>query len=158
MENERFDEIARSLGSGASRRKVLAGLVGAALGLIGGRSASAQEAPVFACGSAVCAYDEYCCNESCGICAPLGGFCTLQLCGSGFREGDIMVTTTVLNYRSQPTLNGGIIMVLAEGTQGAIYEGPYAADGYNWYSLGLPGFGPDGQAPGWVAGEYLTLV
>ncbi len=158
MKNDRFDEIARSLGSGASRRKVLAGLAGAALGLIGGRSASAQEAPVFACGSAVCAYDEYCCNESCGICAPLGGFCTQQFCITGFQVGDSVVTTTALNYRSQPTLNGGIITVLAEGTQGAIYEGPYAADVYNWYSLGLPGFGPDGQAPGWVAGEYLTLV
>ena len=157
MENERFDEIARAFGSGASRRQVLVGLAGAALGLIGKRPVSAQEAPVFACGSAVCAYDEYCCNGSCGICAPLGGFCTQQLCVSGFQEGDIVVTTTALNYRSRPTLNGGIIMVLPEGTQGAIYEGPYAADGYNWYSLGLPGFGPDGQAPGWVAGEYLTL-
>jgi hypothetical protein len=32
------------------------------------------------CGDNVCAKDEFCCNESCGICAPEGGFCTQQLC------------------------------------------------------------------------------
>jgi hypothetical protein len=32
------------------------------------------------CGSSICGAGEYCCNESCGICAPEGGFCTYQLC------------------------------------------------------------------------------
>lgn len=32
-----------------------------------------------ACGSKICGVGTYCCNESCGICAPLGGGCiTLQ--------------------------------------------------------------------------------
>ncbi|HSN99530.1 MAG TPA: hypothetical protein VLS89_14640 [Candidatus Nanopelagicales bacterium] len=33
------------------------------------------------CGRSVCGPDQYCCNESCGICAPKGGFCTQQFCG-----------------------------------------------------------------------------
>ena|SRR6185503_17389476 len=44
------------------------------------------------CGSNVCDVDEYCCNESCGICAPLGGSCTQEFCGptepGGFPCGD----------------------------------------------------------------------
>jgi hypothetical protein len=28
----------------------------------------------------VCAANEYCCNESCGICSPLDGTCTQQQC------------------------------------------------------------------------------
>jgi hypothetical protein len=33
------------------------------------------------CGTATCGAGEYCCNESCSICAPEGGFCTMQFCG-----------------------------------------------------------------------------
>ena len=29
----------------------------------------------------ICDEGEYCCNESCGICAPRGGFCTQEFCG-----------------------------------------------------------------------------
>jgi hypothetical protein len=32
------------------------------------------------CGPSVCAANEYCCNESCGICSPLDGTCTQQQC------------------------------------------------------------------------------
>jgi hypothetical protein len=32
------------------------------------------------CGQNRCAAGEFCCNESCGICAPQGGFCTQQIC------------------------------------------------------------------------------
>jgi hypothetical protein len=31
----------------------------------------------------ICGAGEFCCNESCGICAPLGGFCTQELCDRG---------------------------------------------------------------------------
>src|SRR5207302_1784957 len=34
------------------------------------------------CGPNVCGMGEYCCNDSCGICAPLGGACTQQLCSA----------------------------------------------------------------------------
>jgi hypothetical protein len=33
------------------------------------------------CGASSCGAGEYCCNESCGICAPEGGVCTQQFCG-----------------------------------------------------------------------------
>jgi hypothetical protein len=32
------------------------------------------------CGSAVCTGKTFCCNASCGICAPIGGACTQQVC------------------------------------------------------------------------------
>jgi hypothetical protein len=32
------------------------------------------------CGPSVCYEGEFCCNESCGICAPTGSVCTQQLC------------------------------------------------------------------------------
>merc|ERR1712228_1093096 len=34
------------------------------------------------CGDSICHHGEYCCNESCGICAPNGGHCTQQFCGT----------------------------------------------------------------------------
>src|SRR5689334_8605709 len=37
--------------------------------------------PASACGPSTCASGEVCCNESCGICTPPGGFCTQMLCG-----------------------------------------------------------------------------
>ncbi len=36
------------------------------------------------CGDSVCGAGAYCCNESCGICAPKGGACTEQFCGDEF--------------------------------------------------------------------------
>jgi len=38
------------------------------------------EVPLEVCGGNTCAADEFCCNESCGICAPTGGVCTQQFC------------------------------------------------------------------------------
>lgn len=37
--------------------------------------------PDVQCGGNVCGAGEYCCNSSCGICAPEGGVCTQQFCG-----------------------------------------------------------------------------
>jgi hypothetical protein len=37
--------------------------------------------PGGACGDSTCADDEYCCNPSCGICAPYpDGVCTMEVC------------------------------------------------------------------------------
>jgi hypothetical protein len=85
----RLDQAARILARGSSRRKVLAGIAGAALMAIG-----LDRAPVAAntlivvavgepCGAATCGHGEYCCNASCGICAPRGGVCTQQYCSAG---------------------------------------------------------------------------
>lgn len=35
-----------------------------------------------ACNQVTCGSGEFCCNYSCSICAPTGGFCTEQLCTS----------------------------------------------------------------------------
>jgi hypothetical protein len=34
------------------------------------------------CGANTCKVGTYCCNASCGVCAPKGGACTQQYCGS----------------------------------------------------------------------------
>lgn len=39
-----------------------------------------DEPTIAACGPKTCGEGEYCCNESCGICAPVGGACTQQAC------------------------------------------------------------------------------
>ena len=76
--------------------------------------------------------------------------------GGGFAIGDaVVVVDGPLNYRATPTIGAAVLEVLAEGTAGAILDGPVYADGYAWYQLGLPGYGPDGATPGWVAGGFL---
>lgn len=47
----------------------------------GGASAGSggDEGPAV-CGTKTCAAGEFCCNESCGICATIEGFCTQQVC------------------------------------------------------------------------------
>ena len=35
------------------------------------------------CGSNVCGDGTYCCNSSCGLCAPAGGFCIQIVCSDG---------------------------------------------------------------------------
>lgn len=34
------------------------------------------------CGPSRCSVGQFCCNESCGTCAPRGGMCAERLCGS----------------------------------------------------------------------------
>ena len=76
--------------------------------------------------------------------------------GDGFGIGEQVVTTAALNYRTGPGTGYAVITVLASGTRGALLDGPVVAGGYTWYALGLPGYGPDGATPGWVAGEFLA--
>ncbi len=38
------------------------------------------------CGANVCGSGEFCCNESCGICAPIGGRCTLECCNCEWQQ------------------------------------------------------------------------
>lgn len=45
--------------------------------------AVAQEEPLFVgedCNQRTCGKNQFCCNYSCSICAPLGGACTQQVC------------------------------------------------------------------------------
>ncbi len=51
-----------------------------------------------ACGNTVCAVGDFCCNESCGICAPPGGSCieiacTAQCAHSECNQGNALTTT-----------------------------------------------------------------
>jgi uncharacterized protein YraI len=85
-----------------------------------------------------------------------GEFLAYVSAGGGFAIGEsVVVIDGPLNYRVDPAIGSGILEVLAEGTDGAVLDGPVYADGYAWYQLGLPGYGPDGATPGWVAGEFL---
>lgn len=85
-----------------------------------------------------------------------GDFLTQGTAGGGFGIGDtVEVVDGPLNYRTDPSLGAGVLEVLPEGTAGAILGGPVYADGWTWYQMGLPGFGPDAQTPGSVAGEFL---
>jgi hypothetical protein len=43
------------------------------------------------CGKNICAKGQYCCNPSCGTCAPFGAMCTMQFCGGTV---DTVTTTT----------------------------------------------------------------
>jgi hypothetical protein len=92
-----------------------------------------------------------------------GWVATVFLAGAGADGGfaignEVIVVDGPLNYRTDPTLGAGVILVLAEGNVGAILDGPVYADGWTWYQLGLPGYGPNGDTPGWVAGEFLATV
>jgi hypothetical protein len=40
------------------------------------------------CGGTICQDDEYCCNRSCGICAPIDGACILKYCDSDTPTAD----------------------------------------------------------------------
>ena len=85
-----------------------------------------------------------------------GEFLAYVAAGGGFAIGDMVVVVDgPLNYRSDPALGASVLEVLPQGTEGAIVGGPIYADGFTWYQIGLPGYGPDGQEPGWAAGEFL---
>ena len=68
MDDHRFDDLARTLGAGASRRRVLAGLGGMALGLLGfGRARAQWDGAVDFTGMF--------CGGSAGISCPAGYTC-----------------------------------------------------------------------------------
>lgn len=52
-------------------------------GCVAGESSVADQEIVIGgevCGTKVCGASQFCCNESCSICAPIGGGCTQQFC------------------------------------------------------------------------------
>jgi len=71
-----------ALGTVAACSMVAAAACGSAEGSEGEATdtASAELAIGPRCGDNVCGRGEFCCNESCGICAPRGGSCTQQVC------------------------------------------------------------------------------
>ena len=80
MDGRTFDDMVKALAAGASRRRVLAGFAGAALGAIGlsGVRAAQQTSN---CAAITCLTDSDCCENCGGICVPAGTPCSDDLCG-----------------------------------------------------------------------------
>ena len=67
-----------------------------------------------------------------------------------FQIGDtVTVSTDVLNLRATPSLSGGVIAVMPNGTTGSVLGGPRSRDGYSWYQLQTP------VGTGWAASAFL---
>jgi len=57
------------------------------------------------CGTNVCDDSHFCCNRSCGVCAPIGGACTQQFCGAALpvSQRDEPQSEVVRDGASDPT-------------------------------------------------------
>lgn len=72
--------------------------------------------------------------------------------GVTFLVGDTVRSTSSVNFRSSPSLSGGLLRTLSSGTTGTVLAGPVSANGFNWYQLRISG------VTGWSAGEFFTKV
>lgn len=68
---------------------------------------------------------------------------------------DAYVAAEALSYRAGPGLDAAVRDLLPFGTTGVITDGPVTADDYTWFEFDVDGYG---DAPGWVAGEFLATV
>ena len=81
MDSRTFDDMTRALAAGVSRRRVLAGVAGTALGLLGrGRIAAQETDESAACAAILCLTGTTCCPNCGGICVPIGTPCSDDLC------------------------------------------------------------------------------
>lgn len=64
----------------------------------------------------------------------------------------VVVATDRLNLRVEPGLNGEVIVVLEEGQQATVVDGPVEVDGYAWYQLDADG------TVGWSASSFLAAT
>jgi uncharacterized protein YgiM (DUF1202 family) len=64
----------------------------------------------------------------------------------------VVVATDRLNLRVEPGLNGEVVVVLEEGQQATIVDGPFEVDGYAWYQLDADG------TVGWSASSFLAAA
>lgn len=66
----------------------------------------------------------------------------------GFVYGDsVVVSTDLLNVRSNPSISAGVLTVYGYGEVALVTGDATVADGYTWYPV---------DNVGWVAGQYLT--
>jgi len=72
--------------------------------------------------------------------------------GSAFAIGDTVRSTSAVNFRSSPSITGGLLRTLSTGTTGTVLAGPVSASGYLWYQLQISG------VSGWSAGEFFEKV
>jgi hypothetical protein len=61
-----------------------------------------------ACGPKACKSGEYCCNNSCGICAPIGGSCTREVCQPAANPCGISECGSLNGMATIPCPDGGI--------------------------------------------------
>jgi uncharacterized protein YgiM (DUF1202 family) len=96
-----------------------------------------------------------------GVSGPSGwGYCaglTLQriaeaeVAADGFAIGDkVVVSTDMLNLRTDPGRSSPVLASLAYGTPARITDGPVRADGYVWHQV------ESDYGVGWAVGVYLA--
>ena len=73
MDGNRFDDLSRNLAGGASRRKVLKGLVAGLLGALGLRAAADAQVSQASCGNVICAANPGICKPGCSCCVFSNG-------------------------------------------------------------------------------------
>lgn len=92
------------------------------------------------------------------IAAPLGARAVGDVVidsSSGFYSGQsVVVSSGPLNLRSGAGTDYSIVEVLAVGDYLTISEGPYSANGYQWYSVTVDSTGTNGYA----AGVFLSAA
>jgi uncharacterized protein YgiM (DUF1202 family) len=64
----------------------------------------------------------------------------------------VVVATDRLNLRVEPGLDSEVVVVLGEGQQATVVDGPVDADGYTWYQLDADG------TVGWSASSFLVAA
>ena len=81
----------------------------------------------------------------------------------------VHVTSDAVRLRSDPGLSSTVVGTFDSGTNAGIIGGPRAADGFDWYKIGIGGLqgwmaadflaeGEAGQAPGWQSGSYVRTT
>lgn len=66
--------------------------------------------------------------------------------------GDTIEVTSALNLRISPSTSGGIITVMAVGTQGLVLAGPTTANGYDWFQI------QTAVGTGWAVSTYMRVI
>lgn len=130
----------RRFGGLAARLLALALIVVASMGLVSagpGRGVSAQEVGLAAEP-----------GDNAVLVTELEVEQALQVIGE-----EAFVAAEALSYREGPGLGAAVIDLLPYGTLGVITDGPVTMDGFTWYEFVVDGYG---DAPGWVAGEFLA--
>lgn len=93
--------------------------------------------------------------------SPRGtGWSAAQYLGSGqadpavqIRVGDrVGLNTDGINVRSAPGLGNAMVIIMLNGEEGTVVEGPVEADGYSWMKLSTA------RGEGWGVAQYLSVV
>jgi uncharacterized protein YraI len=67
-----------------------------------------------------------------------------------FAPGDSVITTTTLNLRSMPSLDGAVLTQMESGTVGTVVSGPESGSGITWWRIMVA------AGTGWASDAYLN--